>query len=249
MTSFCPPAHESPQPLAGAGLRRWSPGTHERGDPLTNRRGGACLGPVGAMLYAAPRLRWSRRPLPRRMNVVVIGITGRNCAGKDTVADVLEARGFERHSLSDAIREDLRSRGVEITRSALIGRGRELRELEGPAVLADRMKRLMRTERVALISVRSPAEVESLRALPGFTLLSVDAPIEVRFDRELGRSREGAVRTLAEFVELERREDTTDPNAQQLAATLTLADHHIVNADSLADLEAQVARLLEDIDA
>jgi dephospho-CoA kinase len=180
--------------------------------------------------------------------MLVLGLTGRNCAGKDTVADLLERRGFERHSLSDVLRVELRARGAEITRPALIDVGRELREREGPAVLADRMKRMIRTDRVALVSVRSPAEVASLRALPGFALVAVEAPVDVRFAREMTRKREGPTPSLEEFVALERREDSTDANAQQLGATIAMADRVLANAGSLSDLEARVGRLLEELD-
>jgi dephospho-CoA kinase len=176
--------------------------------------------------------------------MVVIGITGRNCAGKDTVADVLERCGFERHSLSDVLRVELAARGQAITRAALIDLGRELREREGPAVLADRMKRMIRTGRVALVSVRSPAEVASLRTLPGFVLLAVEAPVEVRFARETQRRREGPAPTLEEFTALERREDTTDANAQQLSATIALADRTIVNDSTFEALEERVLALV-----
>ncbi len=179
--------------------------------------------------------------------MTVIGLTGRNCAGKDSVADVLEERGFERYSLSDAIREELRRRGRVIDRPALIDLGRELRENEGPAVLAERMKRMIRTRRVALVSVRSPAEVESLRALDGFTLVNVAAPVDVRFARERSRLREAAVDTLEAFVALEAREDTNDPNAQQLAATLRLADRVIENDGTLEDLERKVTAMLDEL--
>ena len=180
--------------------------------------------------------------------MLVIGITGKNCAGKDALADVLERNGFERHSLSDAVREDLRRRGISITRPALIERGRELRRLEGPAVLAERMKRMIRTDRVALVSVRSPAEVESLRDLEGFVLLAMEAPVEVRFRRELQRKRESATPTLEEFIELEEREESADPNAQQLGAAISLADRVIRNEGTLEDLERVVKQLLVETD-
>lgn len=180
--------------------------------------------------------------------MLVLGITGRNCAGKDTVADFLERRGFERHSLSDVLREELRVRGVPITRTALIDVGRELRRNEGPAVLAERMKKLIRTERVALVSVRSPAEVKALRGVEGFHLLSVEAPVEVRFRREIERKREGPAPTLDEFMALEKREDTADSNAQQLSATIAMADRVVANDGSLERLEERVAALLGEID-
>ena len=180
--------------------------------------------------------------------MLVIGITGRNCAGKDTLADDLESRGFERHSLSDAIREELRARGVAITRDALIKLGRELREKEGPAVLAERMKRMIKTDRVALVSVRSPAEIESLRQLHKFVLVSVAAPVDVRYQRELSRAREGAEGTLAEFIAIEEREDSTDPNAQQLSAAIAMADTEILNDGERSSLTKCVDTLLGEID-
>jgi dephospho-CoA kinase len=181
--------------------------------------------------------------------MLVIGLTGRNCAGKDTVADLLVPRGFERHSLSDALREELRARGVAITRVALIAVGRELREREGPAVLAERMKRMVRTDRVVLVSVRSPAEVVSLRRLPRFVLVEVAAPIDVRFRREMARRREQAPITFEAFSALEAMEESTDPNAQQLGATIRLADRVVENGGTKDALEAKVAALLEDLDA
>jgi len=183
--------------------------------------------------------------------MIVIGITGRNCAGKDATADVLESLGFERHSLSDALRDELRARGAEITREALIDVGNELRRAEGPAVLAERMKRRIATERACLVSVRSPAEVEALRALDGFVLLALEAPPAVRFERERHRRherRESVPPTLEAFLAVEERENSNDENAQQLDAAIALADATITNDGDLEDLRADVLAFLERCD-
>ncbi len=180
--------------------------------------------------------------------MLVIGITGRNCAGKDSVARALEKRGFESHSLSDVLRVELRRRGETITRPALIALGNELREAEGPAVLARRVQDLMQTDRATLVSVRNPAEVACLCAIDGFHLWGVEAAVRVRFDREVGRGRESVVETLDAFTELEARENTANPNAQQLDSTIRLADHMISNDGTLDQLDARVAALLEQID-
>ncbi len=181
---------------------------------------------------------------------VVIGITGRNCAGKDTVAAILEGRcGFERYSLSDVLRAVLRERGQEITRPALIALGNELRTAEGPGTLAIRVRGMMKTDRVTLVSVRNPVEVERLREIPGFVLWAVDAPVAERFQRETARGRESLPATLEEFKELEARENTSDPNAQQLDATFALHDSMIMNDGSLEDLEARVSALLAPLSA
>ena len=180
---------------------------------------------------------------------VVIGITGRNCAGKDTVAAILERHGFERYSLSDVLRAELRKRGEEITRPTLIALGNELRTAEGPATLAIRVQDMIQTERCALVSVRNPMEVERLREIPGFEFWAVDAPVEVRFARETSRGRESLPASLEEFVELEARENTSDPNAQQLDATYNLADWEIQNDGTLEELEARVMGRIEALEA
>ncbi len=184
--------------------------------------------------------------------MIVIGITGKNCAGKDATADVLESvGGFERHSLSDALREELRARGVPVTRDALIDVGIELRRAEGPAVLAERMMRVLETDRVCLVSVRSPAEVHALRRLDHFLLLAVEAPASVRFEREQIRHherQETVPPTLEAFLAIEERENTHDENAQQLDAAIDLADERILNEGGLDELRAKVLALLESID-
>ena len=43
----------------------------------------------------------------------IIGLTGRNAAGKGTVADLLKKRDFIYHSLSDTLREELSKRNME----------------------------------------------------------------------------------------------------------------------------------------
>ena len=185
--------------------------------------------------------------------MIVIGLTGKNCAGKDAAADILEGDlGFERHSLSDALRAELRVRGEPITREALIELGVELREAEGPAVLAERMMRLMQTDRVCLVSVRSPAEVHALRRLERFVLWAVEAPASVRYEREHVRHherQESVPPTLEAFLALEERENSQDENAQQLDATIDMADETILNEGNLDDLRATVLALLEACDA
>lgn len=182
---------------------------------------------------------------------VVIGITGRNCAGKDTVAEVLEQNRFERYSLSDVLREELRRRGQAITRPTLIALGNELRAAEGPGTLAMRVRDMIKTDRCTLVSVRNPVEVERLREIPGFELWAIEAPVEVRFEREVRRGRESQPTTLEAFMALEDQENTADPNAQQLDATMRLADVVFHNDDTLAALAqmvmARIAHLQADV--
>ena len=71
---------------------------------------------------------------------MIIGLTGKFAAGKGTVAEVLTARGFRYHSLSDVLREELAARGIAESREALTAVGNELRRDGGPDVLARRIQ-------------------------------------------------------------------------------------------------------------
>ncbi|MBN2490260.1 MAG: AAA family ATPase [Planctomycetes bacterium] len=173
----------------------------------------------------------------------VIGLTGPNAAGKGEACAYLRSQGFAVHSLSDIIREELAARGEAPTREAMIRTGNELRRGGGPGALAERLlPRLGRRDVVD--SVRTPGEAGVLRRIEGFLLVCVDAPAAVRFERAWRRGRVGDARTLEAFVALEARENTTDPAAQQLAATAALADVTLANDGGLDALHAQLDRLL-----
>ncbi len=70
---------------------------------------------------------------------MIIGLTGKNGAGKTEVSNYLKSRGFEYFSLSDEIRNEIRVRGLQMARDTLIEVGNELREKFGPGVLAERI--------------------------------------------------------------------------------------------------------------
>lgn len=174
----------------------------------------------------------------------VFGLTGPNAAGKGAVADYLKAKGFVFYSLSDIIREALAARDEAPTRENMIRGGNDLRREGGPGVLAERLLPRLGTWDV-VDSVRNPTEVEVLRRVPGFRLLLVDAAPEVRFARATRRGRIGDAASLEAFLELEARENSTDPAGQQLLATAALADETLQNDGDLAELHAAVDRLLE----
>jgi len=173
---------------------------------------------------------------------LVVGLTGPNAAGKGEVAEYLARKGFERHSLSDIVREAAQARGLPPERTHLIRIGNLLRHENGAGVLSERI--LPRLGRRAVVdSFRNPAEVAVFRGLPHFVLLGVRAPMEIRFTRSLERGRRGDPATVIEFEARERQENTEDPQAQQLDTTLALADWLV---DNDGDLE-RLHRALDDL--
>ena len=177
---------------------------------------------------------------------MIVGLTGKFAAGKGTVADRLQARGFRYHSLSDILREELAVRDVQEGRGALREIGNQLRQEGGPGVLAQRLvERLSDGGDHIVDSIRNPAEVAVLRTLESFTLIAVDAPAEVRFRRLRGRDRVGDPETWQDFVDMEAKElASDDPTTQQLLATLREADYELDNAGGIDALNEGLDELL-----
>ena len=181
-----------------------------------------------------------------KVKIMIIGLTGRNAAGKTEIAQYLINRGFVYYSLADEIREEAKRRGVEVSRDVLIELGNGLRAKFGPGVLAERMlPRLGHDRNYVVDSIRNPYEVEALRRRRDFVLMAVEAGQAVRFDRSRLRAREGAAFRLDQFVLEEQRElSSDDPAAQQLLATHEMAGIVVNNDGSLEELHKTLDDLL-----
>ena len=177
---------------------------------------------------------------------MIIGLTGTNGSGKTAVSEYLISRGFEYHSLSDAIREEIHKRGLQITREVLIDVGNELREKFGPGILAARLlPNLESGQNYVIDSIRNPQEVDVLRTRIDFTLLALEAEQATRFERSRRRGRENAAQSLQQFAEEEARElDSDNPASQQLNATRQKADLVVTNDGTLEELHRGLDALL-----
>src|SRR5262245_52162171 len=128
---------------------------------------------------------------------MILGLTGKNAAGKGEVVRFLATRSFRPHSLSDEVRQDLERTGTPSTRENLIERGRALRAEFGPGVLAERiLAHLDESSHHVVDSIRNPAEIMVLRRHPDFLLLGITAPLEIRYARLRARARPGDPETL-----------------------------------------------------
>ncbi len=175
----------------------------------------------------------------------LIGLTGTNGAGKGEAAKHLMSLGYAYLSLSDILREELAARGEPATRDNLIRVGNELRARFGPDILALRtLKKLRPGGRAVIDSIRNAREVDALRRQPGFVLVAIDAPAEVRFARVKARGRDESAATLEEFLAKEDEERRGGEAAQQLEACLALADIRVENAGSLEDLHRRLEEAL-----
>lgn len=170
---------------------------------------------------------------------VIIGLTGTNSAGKGEALAFFVSRGYAAFSLSDIIRDELRRQGKTVTRDNMIRTGNLLRRQGGPDVLARRAM-----DRVAgatvIDSIRNPREIEYFRARSRFTLLAIDAPIEIRYRRALARGRDESASGLEEFRAKEAEEHSAEETGQQLQTCMEMADHIVVNDGSLEDFHTRL---------
>ncbi len=181
------------------------------------------------------------------MGCMLLGVTGRNAAGKSTVVEWFEERGWQRRSCSDAIRRWLTERGDEISRETLTEGGRTLRRRGGPGILAEMLLEQTDAAQPFIVdSIRTPEEVEAFRSRPDFLLIEVRAPPAVRWSRMQARGRTGDSTTEAEFLAQEAAEAVaTDSAGQALDATAVLADIVIENDAGTEALTAALGLLLE----
>ena len=180
---------------------------------------------------------------------MIIGLTGRNAAGKGEVAEFLKAQGFIYYSLSDVIRDEIKARGGEVTREKLIETGRRLRLTRGTGYLARViLGKLEVGQNYVIDSIRNPVEVEVFRTHPKFSLLAVTASAEIRFERICSRGREADPQTLKEFNALEEAEASNSRDeGQKLLETEALADYTIENNEGIDALQKSAGTLVQEL--
>lgn len=200
----------------------------------------------------------------------VIGLTGVPSSGKGEVAAALmklaHARDWQAAhlSFSDRIKEEARTRGVaddEFERALLSRIATEMRETEGPGVLAQRIVKKIecwpgRCPDVFVVeALRHPGEVEALRQAYGarFTLVAVASEPAIIAKRLIARQRadesQEAMASEAKamaLVELELHGGQSD-QSPNVGRTMKFADVRLENNGALADLREEVARLFAEI--
>ena len=181
---------------------------------------------------------------------MIIGVTGMYAAGKDTVAEFLIKKGFNHISLSDFLREEVKKRGMTVTRDNLITTGNELRETHGHGVLGERaLKRIKEKEGdYAVTSIRHPAEAKALMKLGKFFLMEVRAPMKTRFARMTARGKaENDPKTLKELAEKEKLESQSEGPGQQLTNVIKMAQYVVMNDGTEKKLHQKMEKVLKDL--
>lgn len=174
---------------------------------------------------------------------MLIGLTGTNSAGKGAVAEFIVKKGFAYFSLSDEIRNIMAEMGIPATRENMIEEGKRLRKEKGLGYLADIVLEKA-GENAVVDSIRNPGEVNTLKKRNDFFLISVDAPIELRFQRAKERGRTGDGETLDDFKAKQEKEMNGSGSEQNISECMKMADFTIVNDSTKEKLYKKIEEVL-----
>jgi dephospho-CoA kinase len=172
----------------------------------------------------------------------VIGTVGLPGSGKGEASSVAEELDIPVVTMGDVIRAECRDRGLDPAEhhGEIAG---ALREENGPDAIAQRSlpiieEALEGSDTVLVDGIRAGVEVERFVEAFGdeFTLVSIDAPFEVRAERVQSRGRDADAETLRERDERERGFGMDEAIAR--------ADASIDNTDSLGTFHEKIRALL-----
>lgn len=183
---------------------------------------------------------------------MIIGITGSDGSGKGTVVDYLvKEKGFSHYHARTLLIEEIERRGLPVDRNHMRLVANELRAKHGNDYLVQFFLAKAEQEKdknIIIDSLRAFEEAKTLKENNGL-LLSVDAPVEIRYKRVQNRRSESDKVTYEEFVtheELERNDP--DPHGMQKAKVMEMADYTILNEGTLEELHENIENVLAQIE-
>ncbi len=185
---------------------------------------------------------------------MIIGLTGLPGSGKGTIANFLKEKGFVYLSLSEELREIARIKNIELTRENLQNLGTELKiSRKNYGFLAELIINKIKAQeykKTVVDGIRHPEEIEKLRTLKNFFLISVDAPLEIRFQRLKGRSREGDPAEWSLFLKMEDKEKGVNnpESGLQVDKCMELGDYKISNKATLEEFKIEIEKVFDEID-
>lgn len=184
----------------------------------------------------------------------LIGLSGTNGAGKDTVGEILaEHHNFLFISVTDMLRVEARARNLDTSRENLRTISAEWRRESGLGVLIDKSvehyEKLGGDSKYAglvVASLRNPGENDRVHELGG-EVVWIDADSKERFNRLKGRMRADDPQTYEDFIAHEQAEmeRSGDEATLSMSAVKDKSDKVFLNDNN--DTERLNARIITEI--
>lgn len=177
---------------------------------------------------------------------MIIGISGTFGSGKDLAAEYLESKGFQHISLADILREEATKRGLDHNRETLRTLSNEISEWEGGDKFAKVAISRKKNDNLVLSAVRKIGEVDYLKTFPDFKMLFIDAPLEIRYERLVSRSRAGENKMTLEELKQKEELEMSGKSSQRVDYCKKEADVIISNTGTVQEFYGKIDKILVD---
>jgi dephospho-CoA kinase len=178
------------------------------------------------------------------MKVIIIGLIGLPGSGKTTAIDAIKDLGTVL-SMGDVVRNEAKKREISLSDENLGNLAKELREKNGPGIIAERCVETIKYKQEEVIfidGVRSFAEVKVFRKYWKFPIIAIMVSEEKRFKWLFERGRSDDPKTIDELKERDNREIQFGLNE-----VIEKADFVIENCSSIEDLKKKTRRIVLEI--
>jgi len=183
------------------------------------------------------------------MPKIILGFSGPMASGKDvSKKHLIEKYGATGFRFSTIMREVLVRLDLEVNRYNLVHLSQSLRQTFGENLFARTMAKDVRASDAELIvveGIRRLADIEYLKSVPGFYLVSINADPRVRHARLVARN-ENVGDADKSFEQFQRDAVELETEAS-IPGVMQEAKFQIDNSGSFAKLYEQLDKIIADI--
>jgi dephospho-CoA kinase len=179
------------------------------------------------------------------MSKIILGLTGLIASGKDVSKKYLGKKyGASSHRFSTMLRDILNRLYLPIDRNNLQNLSLDLRTRFGNDALARVIAEDVKNDPAEIViveGIRRLADIVTLKDLPNFYLVSVDAAPAIRHERLVKRNENvgDAAKTFAQFLTDEKREAELE-----IPTVMAQAKYHLGNNGTLEELYRQIDKII-----
>lgn len=178
----------------------------------------------------------------------IIGLVGLLGSGKGTAAKILKERYKAKiYRFSTILRDILDRLSVEKSRENLMTLSEVLRQGFGDEVLAYALENdavSASADLVVIDGIRRLSDLAALESLPQFTLVAIEAPADIRYERVKNRGENVGEKQLSR-KEFEKQEKL--PTEATIPEVMARAAIKIDNSGTITDLEIKIGELMKNL--
>ena len=178
-----------------------------------------------------------------------LGVVGTNGSGKSTFCDYLQTKGFFIVSLSDVIRDYVKTKNLEPNRNTLTEQANILKQQHGLDYCAQKTyKNVIQSDHRSAVfdSIRHPLEIAFLKE-KNVTLIGLETSLEQRYERIKLRQHKTDFVSYETFKSQDQKEALGKSFGQSINECLELCEFKLINDSSLEQFYRDIDLVLEKI--